>query len=194
MLLPRGRAREGNGLSDVLKLGLSGVLLIGHGDAAHFGEILVAGGKDCLVEKDEGEQDDEMLLRGDLAADFEGDDNIEWGAEDLDEEVEEELTLLWEESEELNSSSSTMSPSSPLIKMKMLSNKNNWRIWFYLGYMLPFRALEREKNVECWKILMVMMRTRNSMMMIIAIIICTVIHLRSENVSLSRLSSLGLCG
>ena len=146
MLLPRGRARDGNGLPDVLKLGFSGVLLVGHGDAAHFGETLVAGGKDCLVEKDEGEQDDEMLLRGDLAADFEGDDNIEWGAEDLDEEVDEEQTLLWEESEELNSSSSTISPSSPLIKMTMFSNKNYWRIWFYLGYMLPFRALEIEKN------------------------------------------------
>jgi len=55
------------------------------------------------------------------------------------EEGKEEL-LLCEESEELNSSSSAISPSSPL------------------GYMLPFRAL------------------------------------RSEKVSLSRLSSLGLAG
>ena len=87
-------------------------MLVGHGAGNHFG---VAGGKDCLVEKDE---DDEMLLRGALAADFEGDVNIDWGAEDLDDdELEEEQKLLWEESEELSSSSSAMSPSSPLIKM-----------------------------------------------------------------------------
>ena len=105
-------------------------MLVGLGAGGHFG---VAGGKDCLVEKDE---DDEMLLRGALAADFEGGVNIDWGAEDLDDEeleeeqnldddeLEEEQKLLWEESEELSSSSSAMSPSSPLIKMTVNKDEN----------------------------------------------------------------------
>jgi len=135
VLLPRGRARDGNGHPELLELGPSAVLLVGHCVGDHFGVTLVAGGKDCLVET-VGEQDgdEEMLLTGALEADFEAEDNIEGGKPlwrdfedgDGDEALVEEKQLLCEESEELNSSSSAISPSSPL------------------GYMLPFRALSSE--------------------------------------------------
>ena len=48
VLHPKGSARDGNEHPEVLKLGPSAVLLVGHGD---FGVTLVAAGKDCLVEK-----------------------------------------------------------------------------------------------------------------------------------------------
>ena len=46
VLLPRAMAREGNGHPEVLRLGLSGLLLVGQAD---FGVTLVVAGKDCLV-------------------------------------------------------------------------------------------------------------------------------------------------
>ena len=101
-LLPR--ARNANGQPGVLELGPSpGVLLCGHGVGVHLGVALVVKGEDCLVETAVEEAEE---LKGALEAGFE----VVWW--DL-EEGKEEL-LLCEESEELNSSSSAISPSSPL--------------------------------------------------------------------------------
>jgi len=144
---PKGKTRDGNGHPELLKFKTSFFLFVTDVVGTHFGVTLDSAGDDCLgdcaeegeeeeeeegVEEKvkEGEPDDETLLRG-----FESEDIIEedvdaplWKdfEEGEDKEVEEEM-LLWEESEELNSSSSTTSPSSPL------------------GYMLPFRALSNEK-------------------------------------------------
>ena len=152
---PKGKTRDGNGHPELLKFKTSFFLFVTDVVGTHFGVTLDSAGDDCLgdcaeegeeeeeeegVEEKvkEGEPDNEMLLRG-----FESEDIIEedvdaplWKdfEEGEDKEVEEEM-LLWEESEELNSSSSTTSPSSPLWKMtinkmtlKMGRNIINWRI------------------------------------------------------------------
>ena len=70
-LLPRGRARDGNGHPEVLRPGPSAsVLLVGHGVGAHFGFALDV--EDCLVETVVGEGEE---LKRALEADFE--DNME---------------------------------------------------------------------------------------------------------------------